>query len=70
MVATEWEPLASLDQQGRPVEGWAAGRPAIHPALRVIEIGFNTIAMTILTVLLAAALFVRNHGARPTSPWA
>ena len=61
MVATEWAPLASLDRQGRPVEEWAAGRPALHPALRVIEVGFNTIAMTILTVLLAAALFARNH---------
>jgi YegS/Rv2252/BmrU family lipid kinase len=61
LVGTEWGPLTSLDQQGKPVEGWAAGEPGIHPALRAIEIGFNTIAMTILTVVLATALFVKNH---------
>jgi YegS/Rv2252/BmrU family lipid kinase len=61
LVATEWGPLVSLDEQGKPVQGWAAGEPALHPTLRVIEVGFNTIAMTILTVVLATALFVRNH---------
>ena len=61
LVGAEWGPLASLDRQGKPVEGWAAGEPAIHPALRAIELGFNTIAMTIFTAVLAIVLFVKNH---------
>jgi YegS/Rv2252/BmrU family lipid kinase len=61
LVGTEWAPLASLDAQGKPAEGWAADEPALHPTLRAIELGFNTIAMTILTAVLATALFVRNH---------
>jgi YegS/Rv2252/BmrU family lipid kinase len=61
LVETNWGPLASLDQEGKPAEGWAAGRPALHPTLRAIELGFNTIAMTIFTAVLAIALFIKNH---------
>jgi YegS/Rv2252/BmrU family lipid kinase len=61
LVETSWGPLASVDQEGKPVEGWAAGRAALHPTLRAIEVGFNTIAMTIFTAVLAIVLFVKNH---------
>jgi YegS/Rv2252/BmrU family lipid kinase len=61
LVEANWGPLASLDQEGKPVEGWAAGRPALHPTLRAIELGFNTIAMTIFTAVLAIVLFIKNH---------
>jgi YegS/Rv2252/BmrU family lipid kinase len=61
LMGTEWAPLGSLDRQGKPAEGWASGEPAIRPALRVVEVGFNTVGMTILTVVLATALFVRKH---------
>jgi YegS/Rv2252/BmrU family lipid kinase len=61
LVETNWAPLASLDQEGKPAEGWAAGRPALHPTLRAIELGFNTIAMTIFTAVLAIVLFIKNH---------
>jgi len=61
LVETNWGPLASLDQEGKPAEGWAASRPALHPTLRAIELGFNTIAMTIFTAVLAIVLFIKNH---------
>jgi YegS/Rv2252/BmrU family lipid kinase len=61
LVETSWGPLASLDQEGKPVGGWAAGRPALHPTLRAIELGFNTIALTIFTAALAIVLVIKNH---------
>ena len=61
LVGTAWAPLASLDEQGKPAQGWAAGEPALQPALRAIELGFNTIAMTIFTAVLAIVLFIKNH---------
>ena len=61
LVETNWGPLASLDQEGKPAEGWATSRPALHPTLRGIELGFNTIAMTIFTAVLAIVLFIKNH---------
>jgi YegS/Rv2252/BmrU family lipid kinase len=61
LVITEWGPLASLDQQGKPAGGWAASHPTLHPTLRVIEVGFNTVAMTIFSAVLAIVLFVKNH---------
>jgi YegS/Rv2252/BmrU family lipid kinase len=61
LVIAEWGPLASLDQQGKPAGGWVASHPALHPTLRAIEVGFNTVAMTIFSAVLAIALFVKNH---------
>jgi YegS/Rv2252/BmrU family lipid kinase len=61
LVESNWAPLSTLDQEGKPVEGWAATRPTLHPTLRAIELGFNTIAMTIFTAVLAIVLFVKNH---------
>jgi YegS/Rv2252/BmrU family lipid kinase len=61
LVVTEWAPLASLDNEGKPAEGWAGDETWLHPVLRAIEVGFNTVAMTIYSAVLAVALFVKNH---------
>jgi YegS/Rv2252/BmrU family lipid kinase len=61
LVGTEWGPLATLDRQGKSARGWASGEPALHPALRAVEVGFNTAAMAIFSAVLAIALFARNH---------
>ena len=54
-------PLDFIDTWGRDAEDWADAYPALISVLRVIEIGFNTVAMTIYTVVIAALLALSKH---------
>ncbi len=60
-VTGDRSPLDQLDQWGRTGEDWADDNGSFVRALRVIELGFNTIGMTVLTSLVAVWLFVRGQ---------
>ncbi|RYB95801.1 YegS/Rv2252/BmrU family lipid kinase [Nocardioides oleivorans] len=61
MVTRDRAPLDSFDVNGRRLEDWADGYAALVDVLRVIEVAFGTIGMTILTILLALVLVVRRQ---------
>ena len=60
-VTGDRSPLDQVDQWGRTGEDWADGHGTLVDVLRVVELGFNTIGMTVLTSLVAIWLFVRGQ---------
>ena len=60
-VTGDRSPLDQVDQWGRTSEDWADDNGSLVRALRIIELGFNTIGMTILTLLAAVWLFARGQ---------
>ena len=61
LVTRDRAPLDSLDVNGRQLEDWADDYAPLVDVLRVIEVGFGTIGMTVLTALLALVLVVRRQ---------
>ena len=61
LVGQNWGPLTALDDHGEALEVWAYGQGWLRTPLELVELAFATIGMTVLTVLLAGAMFVRNH---------
>ena len=61
LTSQDRAPLDSFDVEGRALEDWADDSGALVDVLRVIEVGFGTIGMAILTVVLAGALFLRRQ---------
>ncbi len=61
LVTRDRSPLDSFDTEGQQLEGWAAGSAWAMDALRLIEVAFGTIGMTILTVVLVVVLVVRRQ---------
>ncbi|QIK74823.1 YegS/Rv2252/BmrU family lipid kinase [Nocardioides piscis] len=60
-VTGDRSPLDGLDQWGRRSEDWADESAPLVEVLRAIELGFNTIGMTVLTVIVASWLFTRGQ---------
>jgi YegS/Rv2252/BmrU family lipid kinase len=54
-------PLGGFDDLGRTAEHWARDHDGLVRVLRWIEDGFDTIGITILTLLLAVPLWLRRH---------
>ncbi len=54
-------PLDAADNWGRRAEGWADDYRVLVDVLRVVEVMFGTIGMTLATVVLAVLLFLRGH---------
>ncbi|MBC2932257.1 YegS/Rv2252/BmrU family lipid kinase [Nocardioides sp. zg-1228] len=54
-------PLDGLDRLGRSAEDWADDHALLVDVLRVVEVAFGTIGMTVLTALLALVLLLRRH---------
>ena len=62
MVRTDWQPLEDFDTWfGAGPEGWVFRHGSVIQILNGIETVFGTIPMTILTGVLAVALFFRSH---------
>ncbi|WP_210651097.1 YegS/Rv2252/BmrU family lipid kinase [Nocardioides sp. SYSU D00065] len=61
LVTRDRSPLDAFDVNGRRLEDWADDSSLLVDVLRVIEVSFGTIGMTVLTVLLALALVVRRQ---------
>jgi len=60
-VVQGWGTLAQFDDRGSPAERWAGGSDSVTDVLRAVEAAFGTIGMTVLTILLAAAMFAKRH---------
>jgi len=60
-VHQDWSLLRDLDDRGNGLEGWAVDEAWLRHPLRWVELAFNTIGMTVLTVLLALVMFLKNH---------
>ncbi len=60
-VTNDWSVFADLDNRGRSVRDWAVDDRGLREALRVVEVGFGTVAMTVYTALVAVVMFVKKH---------
>lgn len=60
-VAQGWGPLATFDDRGDPAQQWAVDAGWLSGPLRWIEVAFATTGMTVLTLVLAAAMFLKKH---------
>jgi YegS/Rv2252/BmrU family lipid kinase len=61
LVRGGYEPLRGLDHRGEPALDWAVNIGWLDPILRTIEIVFGTVGMTLATIVLTLALFVRKQ---------
>ena len=61
LVHLDRAPLTGIDDFGHTAASWAADKPGLIKALRVIENAFGTIGMTVWTTLIAATLLLRKH---------
>ena len=60
-VVQGWGPVAQFDERGSPAEKYAVDSGwLIHP-LRVIEVVFATVGMTIMTLAVAGLMLLRGH---------
>ena len=70
LVTRDRAPLDALDVNGRQLEDWADDHSVLVDVLRVIEVAFGNIGMTVLTVLLALVLdLVLVLAQRLLTPW-
>jgi YegS/Rv2252/BmrU family lipid kinase len=60
-VTQDRSPLDAFDVEGKALEDWADDSAGFVHVLRVIEVAFGTIGMTVLTVLLAGTLILRRQ---------
>ncbi len=60
-VSQDWGWLIDVDDRGRSAREWRVTDADLRSVLLWIEDAFGAVAMTIYTVALAAALFVKNH---------
>ncbi|WP_231123440.1 diacylglycerol kinase family protein [Nocardioides sambongensis] len=60
-VLAEWTWLVDLDHRGEPARAWALDDRGLLDVLHFVEVAFGTIAMTIYTVVLAAAMAIKGH---------
>jgi len=61
LVSQDRAPLDRFDVEGKLLEDWADDSAFVVDVLRLIEVAFGTIGMTILTVLLALGLVLRRQ---------
>ncbi len=59
-VVSDWGPLVDLDNRGQSSQEWATDVSWLHQVLRIVEIAFGTVAMTVYTTVLVVLLF-RKH---------
>jgi YegS/Rv2252/BmrU family lipid kinase len=56
-----WGPLDRLDGRGDPAQAWAVDEAWLRGPLRFVEVLFGTVGMTVMTVVLAVAMFAKGH---------
>lgn len=56
-----WGPLDTIDHRGDPAQAWAVEEAWLRHPLRLIEIAFGTIGITVMTLVVAALMFSRKH---------
>jgi YegS/Rv2252/BmrU family lipid kinase len=60
-VVQGWGPVAQFDERGSPVAQYAVESGWLVRPLRVIEVMFGNVGMTILTAAVAVLMLVRGH---------
>jgi YegS/Rv2252/BmrU family lipid kinase len=62
MVRMRWEPLFDLDRAvGDGPQGWTLRTPIAFDILHGVEIGFGTLPLAVLTIVVALGLALRRH---------
>ena len=61
LVSQDRVPLDTFDIEGRRLEDWADDHASLIHVLRLIELAFGTIGMTVLTIGLAAGLLLKRQ---------
>lgn len=61
LVTQDWGPLGNVDEGGNSAEGWAVHESWLRQPLKLIETGFATWGMVVLTTLLALAMLLKGH---------
>jgi YegS/Rv2252/BmrU family lipid kinase len=57
----DWEPFARLDDRSRGWREWADGVSRLSEPLRWVEVGFGTVGITVLTVILVVAMLAKGY---------
>ncbi len=60
-VIEGWGPIAQFDDRGSPAADYAVDSGWLIGPLRVVEVVFATIGMTIMTLAVAVLMFLRGH---------
>ena len=61
LVTRDRVPLDAFDIEGKRLSGWASQHPSVIDVLRVVEVTFGTVGMTVLTLVLALGLVLRGQ---------
>jgi YegS/Rv2252/BmrU family lipid kinase len=60
-VVQGWGRVAQFDERGDPATDWAVDSEPFRDVLRVIEVAFGVIGITVITLVLTVLLVVRGH---------
>jgi len=60
-VVQGWGPITQFDNRGGPAAEYAVESDWLIEPLRVIEVMFNTLGMTVMTLAVAVLMLVRGH---------
>ncbi len=61
LVTRDRSPLDAIDTWGRHAEDWADGVSGLPHLLRLVEVGFGTVAVTAYTTAITLALWAKRH---------
>ena len=57
----EWALIVDIDDASREWRDWALDDAWLHDPLRWVEVAFGTVGMTVLTTVLAVAMFAKGY---------
>ncbi len=60
-VTQEWTWVVDVDDRSQGTRDWAVDQDWMRHPLRVIELGFGTIAMGVATLVLSVVMWVKGH---------
>jgi YegS/Rv2252/BmrU family lipid kinase len=60
-VVQGWGPVEQFDDRGDPASTWAVESTGLRDALRVIEVVFGTLGVTLMTTAVVVLMLVRHH---------
>jgi YegS/Rv2252/BmrU family lipid kinase len=60
-VVQGWGPVTRFDDRGSSATAWAVDSGALRHVLRVVEVGFETAGIAILTLVVAILMLLRGH---------
>ncbi|WP_395690116.1 diacylglycerol kinase family protein [Nocardioides sp.] len=60
-VHQDWVPVTSVDGRGEPAESWAVDERWLRHPLRWVEIGFQSVPIIVVTLVMVVLLLVRGY---------